>query len=535
MGEFGEMIELKKKQEVLLMYFREGKSQREIARVIGIDRKTIRKYIKEYEKKKTEIEQCGDGVHKGELIQELVEAPRYKVGERPKRVMTPEIEQKIVQHLQENKEKRGMGLRKQVKKPVDIFDALEAEGVEISYSTVLRTIRRLEKRTKEAFIKGSYLPGDICEFDWGEVTVKIKGKWRKLQMAVFTSAFGNYRMAFLFTKQKMECFQEAHALFFEEVGGVYQTMVYDNMKVAVKRFVGTEKEPTDGLLKLSLYYGFQHRFCNVRKGNEKGHVERSVEVIRRKAFAFQDSFETIEAANQYLYAVCERLNRKPQPTHQNHTAEDSLKLEKDNFFILPPPFDAARVQNVRVDKYSTVVIDQSHYSVPDHLVGEMIKVKVYSNRILCFYEENKIAEHIRLTGCHEWSLQLEHVLETLKKKPGALAGSTALQQADKKIKKIYETYYINKSKEFIELIQYTKEESSLEEIEHSIKELCEIHPSHVTTEKIKVLCAKNRQYPLPPTHTTQETKEITDFAKKQLRMMDEMFQTQSIGSGEAIA
>lgn len=54
------------------------------------------------------------------------------------------------------------------------------------------------------------------------------------------------------------------------------------MKVAVKRFVGRqEKEPTEALLKLSTYYGFAFRFCN---GNEKGHVERSVEYIRRKAF-----------------------------------------------------------------------------------------------------------------------------------------------------------------------------------------------------------------------------------------------------------
>ncbi|MFZ3591912.1 IS21 family transposase, partial [Bacillus sp. DJP31] len=308
------MIKLNKKQDVLIMHLREGRSQREIARITGIDRKTVRKYINEYESKKQEIEQCNNSVHTGELIQELVESPKYKVGIRNKRVMTKEIEQKIVDHLRENDEKRQKGLRKQQKKPTDIFDALEREGIAISYSTVLRTIRKLEKKVKEVFVKGSYLPGGICEFDWGEVKVQINGRWTKLQMAVFTSAYGNYRMAFLFTKQKTECFQEAHALFFKEAGGVYQTMVYDNMKVAVKRFIGTEKEPTDGLLKLSIYYGFQYRFCNARRGNEKGHVERSVEVIRRKAFAFRDTFETIEEANQYLYEVCNGLNQKPQPS-----------------------------------------------------------------------------------------------------------------------------------------------------------------------------------------------------------------------------
>ncbi len=89
--------------------------------------------------------------------------------------------------------------------------------------------------------------------------------------------------------QNTNCFLESHALFFEKIQGVYRTMVYDNMKVGVKKFIGrTEKEPTDELLKLSLYYGFNFRFCNAYSGNEKGHVERSVDYIRHKAFCDKD-------------------------------------------------------------------------------------------------------------------------------------------------------------------------------------------------------------------------------------------------------
>jgi hypothetical protein len=227
----------------------------------------------------------------GELTEAIIEAPKYTLGVRPKRKLT---EEKIKEYLDENEEKRKKGRHKQLKKPMDIFETLEAEDIDISYSTVLRVVRTIEQKSKEAFIKEIYALGDICEFDWGEVKITIGGKPMILQMAVFTSAYGNYRFAYLFTKQTTECYQEAHARFFDHIGGVYQTMVYDNMKVAVKRFVGTEKEPTAGLLQLSLYYGFGFRFCNIRRGNEKGHVERSVEVIRRKAFAFKDEFETLE-------------------------------------------------------------------------------------------------------------------------------------------------------------------------------------------------------------------------------------------------
>lgn len=288
------MLKMEIMQRILMMYIHEGRSRREIAKLTGINRETVGKYIKQYEERRIQLLAEGStSVDVQALIDALTTAPKYKVGIRPKRKLTEEIEGKIKQHLIENEEKRNMGMRKQQKKPMDIFEVLEAEGVDISYSTVLRTIREIERKPKEAFIKGAYSPGDICEFDWGEVKLTINGETRTFQMAVFTSAYGNYRFACLFTKQTTECFQEAHALFFQHIQGVYRMMVYDNMRVAVKRFVGTEKEPTEGLLKLSLYYGFQHRFCNIHSGNEKGHVERSVDVIRRKAFAFKLSYTKV--------------------------------------------------------------------------------------------------------------------------------------------------------------------------------------------------------------------------------------------------
>ncbi|KFI35123.1 hypothetical protein HY00_07230, partial [Peptococcaceae bacterium SCADC1_2_3] len=57
---------------------------------------------------------------------------------------------------------------------------------------------------QEAFIKAVYQPGEVCEFDWGEVKLTVGGKLQVFQMAVFTSAYGNYRWAYLFTKQATE-------------------------------------------------------------------------------------------------------------------------------------------------------------------------------------------------------------------------------------------------------------------------------------------------------------------------------------------
>ncbi|MFB4166320.1 hypothetical protein ACE1TI_21775, partial [Alteribacillus sp. JSM 102045] len=75
-------------------------------------------------------------------------------------------------------------------------------------------------------------------------------------------AYGNYRMAYLFTKQKTECFQEAHALFFEKVGGVYQTMVYDNI---IATWLKTGEPYRDILLTIAVAHFVMSRLITIKK------------------------------------------------------------------------------------------------------------------------------------------------------------------------------------------------------------------------------------------------------------------------------
>lgn len=218
-----------------------------------------------------------------------------------------------------------------------------------------------------------------------------------------------------------------------------------------------EKEPTDELLKLSLYYKFKFRFCNIYAGNEKGHVERSVEVIRRKAFANKDHFKSMDEANDYLKEVCTKLNNLPQITYNNKTALEMFEEEREYLLPAMPLYETARVEDLRVDKYSTILIDSCHYSVPDTYVDCLVRCKIYSSKIIVFYENEKIAEHIKRHGNNQWEIKIEHYLKTLFRKPAALIHSFALKQADDSLKEIYESYYKTREKDFIELIQLAGE------------------------------------------------------------------------------
>jgi hypothetical protein len=81
---------------------------------------------------------------------------------------------------------------------------------------------------KEAYIRQVYRPGETCEFDRGEIKLEISGKRRSFQLAVFTSAYGNYRYAFIYERQDTLAFMESHVRFFQIIGGVYHKPITMN-------------------------------------------------------------------------------------------------------------------------------------------------------------------------------------------------------------------------------------------------------------------------------------------------------------------
>jgi len=90
---------------------------------------------------------------------------------------------------------------------------------------------------------------------------------------------------------------DSHVRFFERMGGCHREIVYNNMKNVVSKFIGkNEKELNPDLMKMSMYYGFRINVTNCFKGNEKGHVENSVKVLRNQLFSSRYRFNSLEEA-----------------------------------------------------------------------------------------------------------------------------------------------------------------------------------------------------------------------------------------------
>ena len=195
---------------------------------------------------------------------------------------------------------------------------------------------------------------------------------------------------------------------------------------------------------------------------------------------------------------------------QKQTALERMAVERK--FLLPamPNYESARMETSRVDKYSTITIDTCHYSVPDCYVHKFIFAKVYSTHIRCFYEGIMIAEHRKCYGNQQWSIDIVHYCQTLKRKPGALVHSVALKQADSRLQRIYQTYYLKKEKAFVELLLFCQE-YSIETIEKAITTLEKVTPTDITTEKIKLICQRSQPHcevvPLSASTIVEKSKE----------------------------
>jgi transposase len=447
------MLDVETNHQIILLYFKEGLSQRKIAQQLKISRKTVKARVVEYERFKSQAAITSPAAVSA-TNKYLTTGPIYDSSKRTKRKLTQEVADIIDVCLQENETKRLEGRKKQQLRKTDIHEKLLSAGYCIGYTTVSEYIRTRSAQAREAFIKQGYGEGSVCEFDWAEVKIMLDGKYRRYYLAVFTSAYSNYRYALLFQRQDSLAYKEAHICFFEHIGGVYHQMVYDNMRVAIAHFVGkTEKTPTEGLLQLSRWYQYQWRFCNTAKGNEKGHVERSVEYVRRKVFGFKDRFESFVEAHQYLQQRVAELNARPALATQQSPAE-KLEMERKGLYTHPGRMECFSAENLRVDKYATITFGTNKYSVPDHLVGAMVFVKIYSEWLRIYDAKGMVCEHKRRYERFGWQIDLSHYLYTLQRKPGAMAGSVALKQAPQWLKDMYTRYFIHDTRSFIDLLQY---------------------------------------------------------------------------------
>ena len=428
----------------------QGLSNRGVAKTLGIDKKTVNKYWNQYKEKFKELENATNSTEILKIQEDIVSKPKYNSVSRIRRKITPECLKSLENILNdEDKKTKVLGTNKQSLTKQQIHELLKNQGFDISYSSVVLEIKRIKQIGKECFIKQDYEYGDRLEYDFGKVKLVINGIVKKYYIAVLSSPAGNFRWCYLYDNCKKDVFLDSHVRFFEMIGGVWKEVVYDNMRNVVSKFIGkNEKELNEDLVKMSMYYGFEINVTNAFSGNEKGYVEGSVKYLRNKIFAENYKFSSEESAIEYMESQLMKLN-------------ENSKIEEEKAKLKPtkPPLELADIRKSVVNKYSFVQIENNFYSVPEYLVGLTVTSKIYYNKILIYSNNEFVCEHKKLDGEKKISADIRHYLKTLTFKPGDLKNSYVLK-SNPKLKSIFDKYYTNNPKKFIDIIVRNKEKSN---------------------------------------------------------------------------
>jgi len=346
----------------------EGNSNRKVAKLLHVDRKTVGRYWNEYLEQKQKLDIETDKLKIKEIQEEITSKPKYNIKTRTKRKVTDQLLKRLNEILEEEKKKDEiLGPNKQKLTNKQIYEQIKNEGFDISHSAVYLEIKKIQGMGKETFIRQEYEFGDRLEYDFGEVKLVIDGEVKKYYLAVLSSPGAKFRWCYLYNNSGKEVFMDSHVKFFSMIGGVYKEVVYDNMRNVVSKFLGkNEKELNEELVKMSLYYGFKINVTNAFSGNEKGYVEGSVKYLRNQIFATNYKFKSEDAAIEYMESQLIKLN-------ENSFIEE----EKKHLIPIKPALELADIRTSVVNKYSFIQINRNFYSVPEYLVGMTVTSKIY--------------------------------------------------------------------------------------------------------------------------------------------------------------
>jgi transposase len=311
---------------------------------------------------------------------------------------------------------------------------VEEHGADVSERQVCRYVhdkRRELGEVGEVFVPLISDAGVEGEVDWGQAQVRLRGELVDVHLFEMRACFSGAQFVMAFESETQQAFLEGHVRALEWHGGVFDLIRYDNLKSAVVRVLrGRRRIESDRFVALRSHYRFESSFClsGVQGAHEKGGVEGDIGRFRRRHLVPVPEVGSIEELNELLEEAC-WVDLDRMITGQAETVGERRDRERLLLGTLPrEPFPTWEEATPRVDSKALVTVRTNRYSVPASLAGLKIRAKIGAGEISFWHDGKQVAWHERLHGHQQISAQLDHYLDLLQRKPGALARSLALHQ-----------------------------------------------------------------------------------------------------------
>lgn len=403
-------VEMERLQELVRLH-RMGTGAREVARLVAMSPNTERQY-------RVALESAGLLFGTVEELPEL-EVLKAAVLERLPRKRAPQQVSSLERWLEAIATHQASGLG-----PRAIYDRLRLDDVgfvesKATLSSVKRVCARLKRergvRAEDVAISVETRPGEVAQVDFGYVGKLYDSVERVMRKAwVFVMVLGHSRhmVARLVFDQTVTTWQRLHVEAFEELGGVPEVVVPDNLKAAVVRAafgVGGATSLNRSYREVARHYGFKVDPAPVYQPKKKGKVESAVKYVKGNFFRGQKELDVAVLRQMLARWVREIAGTREHGTTRRRPLDVFESEEKQALKALPERRFAPVVwKRATVHQDSHVEYGRRFYSVPWRLVGGTVWLQATESTVTVFADDERVATHPR-RGATQRSTHDEHL------------------------------------------------------------------------------------------------------------------------------
>ena len=370
----------------------EGRSQRAVARELGLARDTVRKYLDQASSERT-----------------------AEAGPRPRPVWDA-VALRVQALLAESVRWTG---GKQRLTATRLHELVVAEGHHVGVTVIKDAVAEWKRQRREVFVPLTYRPGDLAEVDFFEVLVDLDGTRRKAWLFLMRLMYSGRDFAWIYERQDQISFLDGHVRAFAHFDGVPARVAYDNLRAAVVRIlVGGARTLTPRFTALASHYLLEACFCRPGEGHDKGGVEARGKAVRQQALVPIPAAPTLALINEALLA---RMDARLDTTRDaaGQTIRTRFTEEQRQCRPVPVAFEAAATTLVTVTPRALVRLEGAVYSVWTRWAGLDLVVRVGASTVTIVGRDGTHVQHPR-QRFGERSIDYRHYLAELARKPQAV-------------------------------------------------------------------------------------------------------------------
>ena len=370
------------KQGTVFTLLQREVSQREIHRLTGIDRKTIRRYADLFARQ-TAGSSNSSGVATGEIAG-LVQIPPPWPPTLPPAdgaVPCPKYAKSVCEPHREWIEEQ---VRLKRNAQAIYQDLVDEHGFEARYNSVKRFVRGLRQSDPEQFDRLEFAPGEEAQVDYGEGALTLDprtGRYRRPRLFVMTLRYSRRSFRQVIWKSSQENWARLHEEAFRYFGGVTRYVVLDNLKEGVIKPDLYEPEINRVYGAMLMHYSAVADPARVRDPNRKGTVENAIQHTQDTALKGR-RFESIEDQNRHLLHWEKTWAATRIHGATRRQVEVMFQEERPHLLALPvAPFRYFKEVTRTVWDDTTMRVESSSYAAQPAAIGSSVLVRIYAHAI----------------------------------------------------------------------------------------------------------------------------------------------------------